>query len=379
MSRSAPWLVSTDTQLAELLTRLGSAPSIAVDTESDGFFRYRARLCVLQLAVPGTLAVVDTLAAMDLGPLWRFLGDPARECVLHDAEGDVLLLQRRLGVVLGRLFDTQHAVKMLGSAQVGLAALLESMLGVRLDKGEQRSDWGRRPLSASQLVYAAGDVEHLLLARERLHADLVAKGRLEMALQGFERIRTRNPQEPVFDPEGWLELRDARKLGPAGRGLLRAAYLWREELARRRECAPFRVVGPDTLVEIARAQPADAAALHRVRGMPAWLRGTPEEDTLLAALRGALPVPDTALPPRAPRPDPQVEARFDALRAWRTRVAKEMGVDISVLASNTSLRTLALSPPASAAALADAAELLPWQRETLAEGMFQALTGTPAR
>jgi ribonuclease D len=368
-------LVQSESDLLTLVRALEPHAVLALDTESDGFFRYRARLCLLQLAAPGVCALVDPLAHMDLAPLWKLLGDAGREVILHDAEQDVALIRRQHGATLGRIFDTQYASRLLGIAQVGLANVLNAFFGLTLDKGEQRSDWSRRPLSPRQTEYAAADVLHLVALRDRLHAQLMEKDRLSMAQQSFERIRTRTIDEKPVDLEAWRTLKDARVLDAAARGALGALYVWREKLATDRDVAPFRVMGNETLVELSKRRPADVPSLLKVRGVSPVLAQGPEGQALLSALAMAQPLDGPLLPPRPKETDEdrRIEERFEALRAWRVKAATAMGVEVGIIVSNAVLKQLSKAPPSSVQELSSVAELLPWQAERFAAGMMEVL------
>jgi ribonuclease D len=304
---------------------------------------------LLQVGAPGRVGLVDPLCVADLSPLWRLLADPDRTVVLHDAEQDIAFLSRQHGVTLGRVFDTAYAARLLGMRQLGLAGVVLELFGIQLSKKEQRSDWARRPLSPGQLGYAALDVVHLGNIKGVLEARLAAMNRLHMALQGFERIRTRVIVEKPPDPEGWRNLKGARALGPPERGVLRAVYLWREALAAARDCAPFRVLMPDSLVEVARTSPMTSQALAKVRGLPPWLSRGREALSLLAAIAEAGPLTEPLFParPAETEADRQEMARFEALRLWRAKAATQMGVEVGVVISNAQLRTLARAAPAS--------------------------------
>ena len=151
----SPKLVADAEALAALVARLRDEAVIAFDTESNSFHVYRERVCLLQVSTRTGDWVVDPLA-VDPAPLGEVLCD-GRETVLHGADYDVRCLHREWGWRLPRLFDTMAAARRLGRVGLGLSALVEQQFGVRLSKSFQRADWGRRPLSADQLTYAAFD------------------------------------------------------------------------------------------------------------------------------------------------------------------------------------------------------------------------------
>ena len=271
-----PRLVADADALAALVERLRGESILALDSESNSFHVYRERVCLLQLSTRTEDFVVDPIA-VDPRPLGAVLCD-GREVVLHGADYDVRCLRREYGWRLPRLFDTMAAARRLGRPAVGLAALVEARFGVRMSKSFQRSDWGRRPLARDQLAYASLDTHFLLELRDELHAELAREGKLDEAVREFDRIAAVEPREKVFDPEAWRRIKGARDLDPRGRAVLRGLYLAREERARALDRPPFKVIGDEALLEIARRRPGTAEALSGVRGVtPAVLRKLGDE------------------------------------------------------------------------------------------------------
>ncbi len=282
-----PLLVADADALARLLELLRPEPVVALDTESNSFHVYRERVCLLQLSTREMDFIVDPLA-VDVRPLGALLCD-GRETVLHGADYDVRCLRREYGWRLPRLFDTMVAARRLGRDGLGLSALVEQRFGVRLSKANQRSDWGRRPLSPDQLAYAALDTHYLLPLSEGLRAELQEKGLGAQAEAEFQRIAAVEPRERVFDPEGWRKLKGARELDPPGKAVLRALWIAREAKASEADRPPFKVLAEQAMVEIARRRPAEAEALARVPGVtPQVLRRMGD------AIREALAAPPDA-------------------------------------------------------------------------------------
>jgi ribonuclease D len=256
--------VADPTSLAALADEVAGEPIVALDTESNSFHVYRERVCLLQISTRRGDRVVDPMA-VNVRPLGEVLS--ARELVLHGADYDVRCLKREFGWSLPRIFDTMAAARRLGSAELGLAALVHAHFGVRLSKDHQRSDWGRRPLSAEQIRYAALDTHFLLALHERLSVDLAARGLADEARSEFERIAAVEPRPKVFDPDGWRRLKMGRGLDPAGRDVLRALWAAREEQARATDRPPFKVLGEHSMVEIARRRPRSAEELAAIPGV----------------------------------------------------------------------------------------------------------------
>jgi len=260
-----PLLVQDAAGLARLIDALRPEPAVALDTESNSFHVYRERVCLLQLSTRAQDWVVDPLA-VDVQPLGELLCD-GRETILHGADYDVRCLRREYGWRLPRLFDTMVAARRLGRTGLGLSALVEARFGVRLSKANQRSDWGRRPLSPDQLAYAALDTHYLLPIAEELRAELARLGQADQAMAEFQRIAAVEPKERVFDQEGWRRLKGARELDAHGKAVLRALWIAREARASEADRPPFKVLGEQTMVEVARLRPATPDALARIPGV----------------------------------------------------------------------------------------------------------------
>jgi ribonuclease D len=271
MAEPGPQLVADARALAALADSIRAEPVVAVDTESNSFHAYRERVCLIQLSTRSGDWIVDPFS-VDVRPLGAVLCD-GRETVLHGADYDVRCLKREYGWRLPRLFDTMAAARRLGAPGLGLSALVEAHFGVRLSKAHQRSDWGHRPLTGEQLAYAALDTHYLLPLRDRLVADLAARGAAEEARKEFDRIAAVEPRERVFDAEGYRRLPGARALDAEGRAVLRALWVAREERARALDRPPFKVLPEPAMVDIARLRPRTSDALARIRGVtPSVLR-----------------------------------------------------------------------------------------------------------
>jgi ribonuclease D len=279
-----PVHVADPAALQLLVEALRREPVVALDTESNSFHVFKERVCLIQLSGATTDYIVDPIA-VDVRPLGEVLCD-GRETVLHGADYDVRCLWREYGWRLPHLFDTMVAARRLGRPGLGLSALVEAKFGVRMSKAHQRSDWGRRPLSREQLVYASLDTQFLLAIAEEFKAELAARELSAQAEAEFQRIAAAVPRERVFDTEGWRKLKGAGALDPAGKKVLRALWLAREARAEQEDRPPFKVMGEPTMVEVARSRPATRAALEKISGVtPQVLRRLGE--AIDAALREA--------------------------------------------------------------------------------------------
>ncbi|GEJ57286.1 ribonuclease D [Anaeromyxobacter diazotrophicus] len=282
--RLQPVLVADAPALAELLRALAAEPVVALDTESNSFHVLRERVCLIQLSTRGGDFVVDPFA-VDVRPLGPVLAS-AQAIVLHGADYDVRCLKREYGFGLPALFDTMAAARRLGRPGLGLSALVEQHFGVKLAKDFQRSDWGRRPLSAEQVRYAALDTHFLLPLFDLLAGELRERGLWEPAREEFARIAAVEPRPRVFDPEGWRRLKGSRDLDAPGRAVLRALWLLREERAGALDRPPFKVMPEQAMLEVARRRPRTEAELLRIPGLTTVVLRRMGEGLLAAAAQG---------------------------------------------------------------------------------------------
>ncbi len=259
-------LIADAAAFSGLLARLQNEPVIALDTEGNSFHAYTERVCLIQIGLPDRQVVLDPLS-VDVKGLGPLLADKSRLWVLHGSDFDVRTLHRDFGFRLGRLFDTMIAAQVMQLPELGLAALLKRHFGLVLRKVEQRSDWGKRPLTEAQLGYAAADVRCLLALHRELAQALTEKQLVAKAEAQFEKLRHVVARERRFDVEGYRRLRGARALDAKGQALLRTLWRGREEMARELNRPPFKVISEATMVQVALAQPSDLGALRKLPGV----------------------------------------------------------------------------------------------------------------
>jgi ribonuclease D len=260
-----PVLVADPAALEELVRAIEREPAVALDTESNSFHVYRERICLLQISTRTRDYVVDPLS-VDVRPLGQVLTQ-GREVVLHGADYDVRCMKREWGWTLSRLFDTMTAARRLGIQTLGLSGLVQARFGVRLSKEFQRSNWGQRPLDEQQVRYAIHDTHYLLELYDQLSAELRSAGQLEAARKEFDRIAAVKPRPKVFDQEGWRRLKGGRELDGPGQAVLRALWLAREARASEIDRPPFKVLGEDAMIAIARRRPRTAEELAQISGV----------------------------------------------------------------------------------------------------------------
>ncbi len=366
MTESAsPLWVDTPEALREAAARLAGARALAVDTEADSFYHYQHKCCLVQVSDGEVAYLIDPLAIGNLGPLREVLGSPAILKVLHAAEQDVMYLRRDHDISLGPLFDTMIAAQLLGRDGIGLARLLEVHFEVRLDKGCQRDDWSRRPLTERQQVYAAEDVRHLIRLSDLLRADLEALGRLGWAEEEFGLVAQRAWEPRVFDPNVFWSVKGARDLTPREAAVLRELHALREKRAMAADLPPFRILSDEALMALARRRPSRTHDLQGIKGVTSLVRRRIGDDVLEAVLAAdALPEADLPVPPKGVgrRKTAAMQARLERLREWRKERAAALAMDPGVLFPLSTLEAIAIAGMAGLEASDGLPGLRRWRR-----------------
>jgi ribonuclease D len=357
--------VATPREFDDVVEVLSVAPRYAIDTEFHRERTYFPKLALVQLAWDDQIVLVDPLA-VEVTSLRRLFASPAL-AVFHAAQQDLDVLTHSVGQVPTRLFDTQLAAGFVGYSTPSLSSLLHSELGVSASKGDRLTDWLRRPLTADQQRYAAGDVAHLLELHDRLTSKLTALGRLEWALDACEELRTR-PTGATEPDQAWLRLKDVRVLKAASRGVAQAVAAWRERRAASVD-VPVRQILPDlAILGIAQKPPSTVAELTQARGVEErHSRGAMGQE-ILAAVRDGLgrdaqiPSPDAEDLDRALRP------AVTLVSAWVSEVARAERIDTALLATRADLVALLRGDR-------DARLATGWRAELLGDGIRSLVEG----
>ncbi len=295
-----PSLITTTDALEDLCARLGTEEFVTVDTEFIRERTYFPELCVVQLAGTQEVAVVDTQAPdLDIAPLGELLANQDIMKVFHAARQDIEIFVLKFGDVPKPLFDTQIAAMVAGFGdQVGYDALVAALAGGSIDKAHRFSDWSARPLSASQVAYAAADVTYLREVYTRLCERLEQDGRLEWVAEDMAELA--DPATYRANPDTMWERLRARSTNRRFLGVLRAVAAWREREAQRVNIPRQRLLRDEALLEIAATVPDTPDALARARGVSRGFADGRTGASLLEAIAEAKALPDDALP-EAPR------------------------------------------------------------------------------
>jgi len=383
-----PPLITTSDALDDAVRRLGAGHGpVAVDAERASGFRYGHRAFLVQLRRRGAGTVlIDPVACPDLSGLDEVLADA--EAVIHAASQDLPCLAD-LGYRPRLLFDTELAGRLLGYPRVGLGTLVETVLGLSLEKSHSAADWSTRPLPEEWLRYAALDVEVLVELRDELAAQLTDQGKAEWARQEFAAALSAQPAAPRPDP--WRRTSGIHRVrSRRGLAIVRELWLERDRIARRRDLSPTRVLTDAAIIEAARSLPAESGSIADIAGFGGrgarrhtseWQRAI---DRARAQPERALPAvsarPGDGPPPahRWPERDPDAATRLTAVRAAVAALADEHHLPAENLLPPDSVRRLAWQPPDPVTADAVGERLAgygarPWQVELASRPIAGAL------
>ena len=290
-------VIENQNDLSHLIKKLEQSTPISIDTESNSFYAYYNRICLIQVSTEEQDYIIDPIALNGgVGEFGKILSNPAIEKIFHAAPNDISGLKRDFKFKVENIFDTSIAAKILGYTQLGLAHILFEHFGVNLNKKWQRHDWGRRPLKSEQIEYARFDTHFLLPLRHRLAAELEAKELLDSAREAFEKVCSHQAQEKHFRPGDFLHICGAQSLDVTGKRVLKALYLFREQEARRRDRAPFRILTNETLLRLALQRPKTIQDFSKIKGLPRSFNNSRTVSPLLDLIRkNEIPAEDAAV------------------------------------------------------------------------------------
>ncbi|CAG0954007.1 Ribonuclease D [Planctomycetaceae bacterium] len=347
-------MVTTQAQLKSALAELEQAVRVSLDIESDSFYHYDDRVCIVTISRPGKNFIIDTLAlGEDARLLQSLVARKDRPLLMHSANNDVLALKKAYRFEFGMIQDTALACTLLNYPQTSLAHLAESFLGLRLPKDLQRHDWGQRPIEATHAEYLINDTRHLFEIHDKLTAELQHHGIYEEYELECRALVQGEPNKREFDPERFRRIKGHEDLDASRRGALKSLYAWRDSVARALNRAPFRVVSDSTLLDLARTPPLAGEDLAKRSGVGRWL--VAEHDAAIrAAITRGLTEP---APPRAPfkpkegddtrRLDPRQRDILGKLKGWREKEAAARGLGMQTILPTPVMHELLQQPPTS--------------------------------
>lgn len=362
--------IANQEDLEAFANRAMRSSVLAIDTEFLREKTYYAKLCLLQLATDDETAIVDPFEVDDLRVLAPLLENESVVKLFHAGGQDLEILLREVGTLPRPLFDTQVAAALLGhTQQIGYAALVHAECGVTLKKIDSFTDWSRRPLSDSQLEYAADDVAYLPRMYERMRAQLVELGRLTWLDRDFEDLA--DPKRyATNERERYRRLKRVSQLSRRQLAAAREVAAWRELEAQRRDVPRKWVVTDEQIVEACKREARTIDELFMVRGMSDRL-STKDARCVVALMSSALDAPPDAWPEpdRCGKNEPNVDAELDLMCALVRLRAKQNGVAFPTLASHDDLARVARGYREGVDVLRG------WRRSLVGEELLRLLEG----
>lgn len=350
-------VIDTNEQLAAYLPIVRAAEWIAVDTEADSLHAYPEKVCLIQISTVAGDRLIDPLASIDIDPLLDALG--AHRLIMHGADYDLRLLRKHHEFVPGAIFDTMLAARLLGDRQFGLSSLVERHLGVKLEKGPQKANWARRPLTERMEKYARNDTHYLKSLSDKLNLELQHQGRLAWQEEACARLIGESSRFQPADLDSVWRVKGSHALSRPALAVLRELWRWREAEAIAANRPPFFILSHEVLVDI-----AAAASAHRpVEPLVPPHLSPRRRAGLSHAIKTGLQVSADKHPelPRRTglRPSEAERRRCAELEKRRDAHAQQLGIDPTLIASRATLMELARNWAKHAP------ELMVWQRALL--------------
>lgn len=335
-------LIDDDSQLKAFVKRCCTSPYMAIDTEFLREKTYYARLCLIQVAIEGEVAIIDPFAIKDITLLNDALTSPDVVKIFHASSQDIEILYHETGVVPRPVFDTQVAAALLGkSQQASYSSLVSSYCSVNLSKKDSFTDWSQRPLKDSQIRYAADDVVYL----PQIYYDMVEvlneKNRLHWLDEAFEEISS--PEKYEIKPEErYRKLRRVNQLNAQQMAAAREFAAWRELKAQKINVPRKWIVSDEQIVEACRREARTIDELFMVRGMRESLRAEDARQAV-ACIKKGLSCPKEQLPQvhEKPKNEHNVDIVVDLMNAVVHLRARENHIAPQTLAPQAELMKLA--------------------------------------
>jgi ribonuclease D len=368
--------ITTTSALAEFCAAAKSGPYVTLDTEFLRERTYYAKLCLIQMALPGRdgeAVLVDPLAPdLSLEPLYDLFRHQATVKVFHAARQDLEIFFVDGKVFPTPLFDTQVAAMVCGfGEQAGYETLVRKIAKEGLDKTSRFTDWSQRPLSEAQKTYALADVTHLRVIYEHLAAELHRSGREGWLAEELQILT--DPETYITRPEEAWERIKTRTTSGRFLAIVRELARFREDYAQTKNVPRSRVMKDDALLEIASTKPTSMEELGRARLLLREGRKADVAEGIIAAVRAGLAVKPEDYPhARDDREQLQVDSALaDLLRVLLKSKAEKLGVAQKLVANAADLEAIA-------AGGRDGPALHGWRREVFGEDALRLCEGKVA-
>ena len=367
--------IDTLSGLKTVGTALSKTEILAVDLEADSLYHYKEKVCLIQLATPQISVIIDPLNIESISLLKPVFENPKIQKIIHGADYDVRSLYRDFQTSINNLFDTELASRFLGIRETGLEAVIQDRFNIQLDKRFQKKDWSIRPLPEEMIEYAVRDVWYLKPLAEVLQKELKKKGRFSWVEEEcYHLSRVRPPpenSEPLY-----LRFKGAGRLAPRSLAVLEELLQFRDRIAERKDKPLFRILRNETVKKIALMKTTDAEFIKHQKVLSrkqVAMYGSAIEE----AVNRALSLPESLLPvyPHLPPPvqKPKIRKRIRALKIWRDRKAKALGLESGFIINKALMIALAEKKPKNCEELNQIPNMRIWQRQTFGKELLEII------
>lgn len=369
--------IDTPELLSDLISDLQPQSTIALDTEADSFHHYKPKVCLIQLSFDVKTCIVDPLAPIDISALLDTIA--SKELIIHDAGYDLRMLGGDYGFKpQNGVFDTMLAAALTGMNNVGLSALLEYILDLKVAKHNQKADWSQRPLPPHLLQYAAEDTASLMQIKSYLTARLSELGRNDWhtesctaAVEAAQTIRD------AADPENEWRIKGTGELSFKEMAFLRQIWYWREAIAKQTNIAPFMICRNEDMLKLAAWGAKRKKPIEPETTLPTRPRSRYRE-ALIEAMQTAQAMPKDQWP-GSRKSDPSkrlsnaTRNTVNALKAECEKIALNLDLPLNLIASRAALTRIVLDNATTLEQIQKKKILLNWQATLLLPAIQKVL------
>lgn len=366
------FMVHTRSELIACCEHLAAWPAFGFDTEFIGEQTFHPRLCLVQVATPERLFLIDPIELEDLTPFWELVADPGRVAVVHAGREEMRICRRALGRAAGNVFDLQMAAGLIGVGYpAGHGTLVQQLLRIRINKGETLTDWSRRPLTKHQVRYAYDDVRFLLPLYDKIRRKLNELGRDDWMHEEMATVHTRwLDDDPEREP--WRKLRGLGNCNRRELALVREIHAWRAERGEIVNKPARYLLRDDLIIELARRKPTNEKEILLIRGVTKH-----DVPGLLSAIERGQAIGDSDLPTAAERDNdpPQVAIVNGLLQAVLSSYCADQNLVPGLVATSSDLKALIRSQMEEGEAGTASALTTGWRSQHVLPVLMDVLQG----
>lgn len=371
-----PQLITQQADLDAAVAHARESKIMAFDTEFIGEDTFYPILCLIQVATPDQLYLIDPKAELELNHFWELIADEDVCVVVHAGLQDLEPAVRAINKPPANIIDIQIASGFIGLGYPqSLLKLVQSMLNIKMKKSATLTDWNHRPLSNVQLDYAAADVRYLLAIEEIIRQGLIERDRLKVVQEEMQHLTTADHYDKV-SPDQYRRLSGSHKLNSRSLEVLRRLYTWRSEMACQQNIPPRAYLKDAVLVQIAQKPIKSTSDLDRIRHLPTPViqqQGNRIQQHWTDALKVA--PEDLPLPPHAPLSAEQ-QTWCDGMIHLFNAYAISLGISPGLISSASDLRSFFMAARKNDQVNLDKQPMMQgWRKRLLGQKMIDFVYG----